>query len=104
MARCNNFPDRCRGCTLPSLATPEGDIQLKPGDTLAVKHDPYIGNRYLPDIQVRFPPLEKNLVEEVNRFRHDPSMEEERLKPVLDLADCLEAFSTKEILDGAQAW
>ena len=104
MARCNNFPDRCRGCTLSSLATPEGDIQLKPGDTLAVKHDPYIGNLYLPDIQVRFPPLEKNLVEEVNRFRHDPSMEEERLKPVLDLADCLEAFSTKEILDGAQAW
>ena len=43
-------------------------------------------------------------MEEVNRFRHDPSMEEERLKPVLDLADCLEAFSTKEILDGAQAW
>ena len=53
---------------------------------------------------MRFPPLEKNLVEEVNRFRHDPSMEEERLKPVLDLADCLEAFSTQEILDGAQAW
>ena len=104
MSRCNNFPDRCRGCTLSSLATPEGDIQLKPGDTLAVKHDPYIGNLYLHDIQVRFPPLEKNLVEEVNRFRHDPSMEEERLKPVLDLADCLEAFSTKEILDGAQAW
>ena len=89
---------------MPSLATPEGDIQLKPGDTLAVKHDLYINDLYLPDIQVRFPPLEKNLVEEVNRFRHDPSMEEERLKPVLDLADCLEAFSTKEILDGAQAW
>ena len=55
-------------------------------------------------LQVRFPPLEKNLVEEVNRFRHDQSMEEERLKPVLDLTDCLEAFSTQEILDGPQAW
>ena len=59
---------------------------------------------YIDNLQVRFPPLEKNLVEEVNRLRHDPSMEEERLKPVLDLSDCLEAFSTKEILDGAQAW
>ena len=53
---------------------------------------------------MRFPQLEKNLVEEVNRLRHDPSMEEERLKPVLDLTDCLEAFSVKEVLDGAQAW
>ena len=35
--RCNNFPERCRGCTLSSLATPEGDVQLKPGDTLAVR-------------------------------------------------------------------
>jgi len=87
-SRCSNFPERCRGCTLASLASPEGDLQLKPGDTLAV----------------RFPQLEKNLVEEVNRLRHDPSMEEERLKPVLDLTDCLEAFSVKEVLDGAQAW
>ena len=53
---------------------------------------------------MRFPQLEKNIVEEVNRLRHDPSMEEERLKPVLDLTDCLEAFSVKEVLDGAQAW
>ena len=36
MARCSNFPERCRGCTLASLASPEGDLQLKPGDTLAV--------------------------------------------------------------------
>ena len=43
-------------------------------------------------------------MEEVNRLRHDPSMEEERLKPVLDLTDCMEAFSVKEVLDGAQAW
>merc|ERR1719369_1968993 len=31
-------------------------------------------------LAVRFPQLEKNLVEEVNRLRHDPSMEEERPK------------------------
>ena len=39
MSRCNNFPERCRGCTLASLASPEGDLQLKPGDTLAVMLD-----------------------------------------------------------------
>ena len=54
--RCNNFPERCRGCTLSSLATTEGDIQLKPGDTLAVKHDhwillnSYFDNWHLPDL------------------------------------------------------
>lgn len=87
-SRCPAFPDRCRGCSLHSLSTPEGEILLKPGDNLAI----------------RFPVLEKNTVEEVNRTRADVSMEQERLKPELDLLDCLDAFSSREVLDHNNPW
>lgn len=45
----------------------------------------------------RFPELEKNIVEEANRSRQDVSMEEERVRPELDITDCLDAFSSIEV-------
>ena len=45
----------------------------------------------------RFPELEKNVVEEVNRSRSDPSMEQGVHRGELDLRDCLDAFSSKEV-------
>ena len=79
-SRCSSGGERCRGCTLQSLTT-EGELQLKPGDSLAI----------------RFPPLEKNVVEEASRVRSDVSMEEARLPDSLHLTDCMEAFSSKEV-------
>jgi len=86
---CSRCPgqDRCRGCTLESVV--DGvDLVLKPGDSIAIK----------------FTELEKNVLEEVNRTRQDSSMEVERLKQELDLFDCLDAFSSREVLDQANPW
>ena len=44
------------------------------------------------------------MVEEVNRTRQDPSMAVDRLKQELDLFDCLDAFSSREVLDQANPW
>jgi len=88
-SRCPSFPGRCRGCSLDSLVSQDtGELQLKPGDNLAI----------------RFPALEKNVVESCNRSRTDASMDQERLKPQLHLTDCLDAFSSREVLDSNNPW
>ena len=81
-------PARCEGCDMRTLADKEGEIILKPGDNIAV----------------RFHELEKNVVEAANRARQDISMESERVKPELELTDCLDAFSSREVLDEANPW
>jgi len=85
-SRCTS-QQRCRGCPLSSLVD-GGDLLLKPGDNIAIK----------------FPMVGQNVMDEVNRVRHDPSMEVERLKQELDLFDCLDAFSSREVLDQANPW
>eukprot|EP00090_Calanus_glacialis_P016194 TRINITY_DN25418_c0_g1_i1.p1 TRINITY_DN25418_c0_g1~~TRINITY_DN25418_c0_g1_i1.p1 ORF type:complete len:1021 (+),score=440.40 TRINITY_DN25418_c0_g1_i1:398-3064(+) len=86
---CSRCPaqQRCRGCSLSSLVE-GGELVLKPGDNFAIK----------------FAEVEKNVVEEVNRTRQDPSMAVDRLKQELDLFDCLDAFSSREVLDQANPW
>ena len=89
---CSRCPgtERCEGCLLQSVDSKEtqGEIVLKPGDNIAVS----------------FQELEKNVVEEANRSRQDISMESERVKPELELIDCLDAFSSREVLDEANPW
>merc|ERR1719450_1726274 len=85
-SRCTT-QQRCRGCPISSLVD-GGDLLLKPGDNIAIK----------------FAVVEKNVMEEINRARQDSSMEMERLKPELDLFDCLDAFSSREVLDQANPW
>jgi len=85
-SRCTT-QQRCRGCPISSLVD-GGDLLLKPGDNIAI----------------RFAVVEKNMMEEVNRARQDPSMDVERLKLELDLFDCLDAFSSREVLDHANPW
>ena len=87
---CSRCPgqDKCEGCPIQSVADSQGEIILKPGDNIAVK----------------FQELEKNVVEEANRTKQDISMESERIKSELDLIDCLDAFSSREVLDEANPW
>jgi len=86
---CSRCPSHqhCRGCQLSSLVV-NGELILKPGDVLGIV----------------FPEVEKNILEEINRTRQDASMETERLKEGLDLFDCLDAFSSREILDHNNPW
>jgi len=88
---CSRCPasERCVGCPLSSVARTEaGEVVLKPGDTLCLL----------------LPSLEKNLIEELGRVEEHRSMREQRLKPTLDLTDCLDAFSSREVLDAANPW
>ena len=85
---CSRCPgsEKCKGCLLETVSQDSHpEIILKPGDNIAV----------------RFQELEKNVVEEANRSRQDSSMEAERIKPELELTDCLDAFSSREVLDEA---
>ena len=86
-SRCSGS-EGCPGCDLVSLQDAQGEVILKPADNLAV---------IVED-------LDKNLIEQFNKTYQDISMESERVKPELDLTDCLDAFSSRELLDQANPW
>merc|ERR1719443_488029 len=48
--------------------------------------------------------MDTGLIELFNMTRNDESMTEERVKTELDLTDCLDTFSSREILDQANPW
>ena len=86
---CSRCPGHgCRGCDLATLQDSAGEVVLKPADNLAVV----------------FTHLDTNLLESINRTVHDASMSSERVKPELELTDCLDTFSSREILDEANPW
>ena len=86
---CSRCPaNDCHGCPLASFQDSQGEVILKPADTIAV---------VIED-------LDKNLVEQMNKTVNDVSMESDRVKTELDLTDCLDAFSSREILDQANPW
>ena len=80
--------DGRHGCDLELLVDELGEVVLKPADTLAI----VIGD------------MDSALMEQFNQTRNDESMTEERVKTELDLTDCLDTFSSREILDQANPW
>ena len=60
-----------------------GEVVLKPADTLAI---------VISD-------MDSGLMELFNQTKNDESMSEERVKTELDLTDCLDTFSSREVLD-----
>ena len=64
------------------------EVVLKPADTLAI---------VIRD-------MDTSLLELFNMTKNDESMTEERVKTELDLTDCLDTFSSREILDQANPW
>jgi len=76
------------GSPLSERQDSTGEIILKPADNLAVVIEDW----------------DKNLLEQFNKTQNDISMDSVRVKPELDLTDCLDAFSSKEILDQNNPW
>ena len=76
------------GCDLEMLMDDLGEVVLKPADTLGI---------VISD-------MDSGLMELFNQTNNDESMTEERVKTELDLTDCLDTFSTREILDQANPW
>ena len=80
--------DGRHGRDLELLVDDLGEVVLKPADTLAI----VIGD------------IDTGTMEAFNMIKNDESMTEERVKTELDLTDCLDTFSSREILDQANPW
>ena len=80
--------DGRHGRDLELLVDDLGEVVLKPADTLAI----VIGD------------MDTGTMEAFNMIKNDESMTEERVKTELDLTDCLDTFSSREILDQANPW
>ena len=75
-------------CDVTSIVDELGEIVLKPADNIAV---------IIEDI-------DNNMMELFNMTKQDSSMQSERVKPELDITDCLDSFSCREILDQSNPW